>query len=122
MALLLFVVKHYDSEKHFHDTAVHNKLILSNLKWAIQNQINVLPRIPVIPDFNDSLTDAEGIANLFLNMGIQKVQLLPFHQFGEKKYEMLNQEYLYQNKKALHPEDLKDYQQIFINHNIDCFI
>ena len=119
--LLLFDVKHYDSEKHFQGTAVHNKLILSNLKWAIENQINVLPRIPVIPDFNDSLTDAEGIANLFLNMGIQKVQLLPFHQFGERKYEMLNRDYLYKNKKAFHPEDLKDYQKVFLEKGIHCY-
>lgn len=119
--LLLFDVKHYDSEKHFQGTAVHNELILSHLKWAVENQINVLPRIPVIPDFNDSLTDAKGLANLFLNIGIQKVQLLPFHQFGERKYEMLNRNYLYKNKKSFHPEDLKDYQKVFLEKGIHCY-
>ena len=120
--LLLFDVKHYDSHQHLFKTGVPNELIIQNLTWAIQQGIDVLPRIPVIPDFNCTLEDAEGFVKLFQKTGIKRVQLLPFHQFGEKKYEMLNQEYLYQNKKALHPEDLKDYQQIFINHNIDCFI
>ena len=61
------------------------------------------------------------IANLFLNMGIQKVQLLPFHQFGERKYEMLNRDYLYKNKKAFHPEDLEDYQKVFLEKGIHCY-
>lgn len=119
--LLLFDVKHYDSNKHYQGTGVHNELIINNLKWAIHHGIEVLPRIPVIPDFNSSLEDAKGIADLLLSIGINKVQLLPFHQFGERKYELLNREYLLKNKKALHPEDLKDYQQIFLDKGIHCF-
>lgn len=119
--LLLFDVKHYDTNKHYQGTGVHNELIINNLKWAIHHGIEVLPRIPVIPDFNSSLEDAKGIADLLLSIGINKVQLLPFHQFGERKYELLNRDYLLKNKKALHPEDLKDYQQIFLDKGIHCF-
>lgn len=119
--LLLFDVKHYDSKKHYEGTHVYNDQIISNLKWAIENGINVLPRIPVIPDFNASLEDAKGLANLLISVGAKKVQLLPFHQFGEKKYELLNKEYLFKNKKALHPEELIDYQKIFLDKGIDCF-
>lgn len=119
--LLLFDVKHYDTNKHYLGTNVHNDLIIQNLKWAITNNIEVLPRIPVIPDFNDSLADARGIASLLKEVGAKSVQLLPFHQFGEKKYEMLNIEYSLKNKKALHEEDLKDYQNIFIDNGINCF-
>ncbi len=119
--LLLFDVKHYDSLKHFEGTGVYNDLIVSNLKWAIEQGIEVLPRIPVIPDFNDSLDDAKGIASLLKEVGAKRVQLLPFHQFGEKKYELLNRNYTYKNKKAFHNEDLIEYQQIFLDNDIDCF-
>lgn len=119
--LLLFDVKHYDSKKHYEGTHVYNDQIISNLKWAIENGINVLPRIPVIPDFNASLEDAKGLANVLISVGAKKVQLLPFHQFGEKKYELLNKEYLFKSKKALHPEELIDYQKIFLDKGIDCF-
>jgi len=88
--LLLFDVKHYDSNQHYLGTHVYNELIIDNLKWAIENNIEVLPRIPVIPDFNASLKDAKGLADLLVSLGISKVQLLPFHQFGEKKYTLLN--------------------------------
>ena len=52
--LLLFDVKHYDSNKHYEGTHVHNEPIVENLAWAISQGIEVLPRIPVIPDFNDT--------------------------------------------------------------------
>lgn len=119
--LLLFDIKHYDSNKHYEGTKVYNEIIIQNLTWAIDNNITVLPRIPVIPDFNNSLKDANGLANLLLSIGIKEAQLLPFHQFGEKKYTLLNKEYLYKNKKALYPEDLKEYQQIFLDKGINCF-
>lgn len=119
--LLLFDVKHYDSNKHYEGTKVHNELIITNLKWAIANNINVLARIPVIPEFNDSLNDAQCLSELLNSINIHKVQLLPFHQFGEKKYELLNKTYSLKNKKALHPEDLKDYQKIFLDKGINCF-
>lgn len=119
--LLLFDVKHYDSNKHYQGTNVYNELIIANLKWAIANNITILPRIPVIPDFNASLEDGAGLANLLASIGVKRVQLLPFHQFGEKKYDLLNREYSLKDKKALYPEDLKDYQQIFLDKGIDCF-
>ena len=119
--LLLFDVKHYDREKHYNGTKVYNDLIVENLKWAIDNGIEVLPRIPVIPDFNDSLEDAEGLAKLLVEVGAKKVQLLPFHQFGEKKYELLNRNYKYKNKKALYPEELEEYQKIFLDKGLNCF-
>ena len=119
--LLLFDVKHYDRNKHFEGTSVYNDLILKNLKWAVEHQMNILPRIPVIPHFNDSLEDAKGFAQLLKDMGLKKVQLLPVHQFGEKKYELLNKDYAYKNQKALHVEDLKTYQDEFIKKDLDCF-
>ena len=119
--LLLFDVKHYDSQKHYQGTHVYNERIIENLTWAIEQGIEVLPRIPVIPNFNASLEDAKGLADLLVRVGAKRVQLLPFHQFGEKKYELLNREYSLKNIKALHPEDLKDYQNIFLDQGLDCF-
>ena len=119
--LLLFDVKQYDREKHFKGTGVYNDQIIENLRWAIEQDIDVLPRIPVIPGFNNTLEDAEGLADLLIKVNAKKVQLLPFHQFGERKYEMMNREYAYKNVKALQKEDLKDYQQIFIDKGLNCF-
>ena len=119
--LLLFDIKHYNTTAHLQGTGVKNEVIINNLIWAIHHNIEVLPRIPIIPTFNDTIEDAKGFTDFLLSIGINKVQLLPFHQFGEKKYTLLNKEYQFKNKKALHPEDLKEYQQLFLDKGIDCF-
>lgn len=119
--LLLFDIKHYDTHQHYQKTGVYNELIIDNLQWAVDNNIETLPRIPIIPHFNNQQKDAQEFTKLLTQIGIKKVQLLPFHQFGEKKYEMLNLEYIYKNEKALHPEDLVEYQQVFLDKGIDCF-
>ena len=75
----------------------------------------------MIPDFNSTAADALGFARLLQRLGIQRVQLLPFHQFGENKYELLQRPYLYKQKKALHPQELEDYRQVFLDAGIDCF-
>ncbi len=119
--LLLFDVKHYDSSRHYKGTQVYNELIIQNLKWAFSQDIEILPRIPVNPGFNASLEDAAGIASLLEQIGAWQVQLLPFHQFGENKYHKLCQEYTYENVRALHENDLEDYRQVFLQHNIEAF-
>ena len=119
--LLLFDVKHFDSEKHKKGTGLGNELILRNLRWAHEQGLSVLPRVPVIPGFNADLSDAEGIATLIRDTGLSQVQLLPFHQMGERKYEFLNRDYELTEVKALHEEDLTEYRKVFLDHGIDCF-
>ncbi len=119
--LLLFDVKHADSVRHRQGTGVGNDLILKNLVWARSKNLPILPRIPVIPGFNADEEDARALALLLKEMDFNQVQLLPFHQMGERKYEFLNRDYKMKNQKALHPEDLGSYRQIFIDQGIEAF-
>jgi Pyruvate-formate lyase-activating enzyme len=61
-----------------------NNIIIENLRTAIEQDKEVILRIPVIPTINASLEDAEGFCKLLKSVGATKVNLLPFHQFGEK--------------------------------------
>lgn len=119
--LLLFDMKHYDRDKHFEATNVYNDLIITNLKIAIDCGKDVIIRIPVIPNINSSLKDAEGFCKLLKFVNAKKVNLLPFHQFGQKKYELLNKDYTFHNVQQLHEEDLLDYKNIFIKNGFDCY-
>lgn len=118
---ILFDLKHWDSQRHLEGTGIDNKLILTNMKYAISTGKKVLPRIPVIPKFNDSLEDAKKFCNILHDVGSNQCQLLPFHQFGENKYYLLNKKYAYENQPALHHEDLQDYLQIFLDNDIHAF-
>lgn len=100
--LLLFDIKHWDEEKHKEGTGVSNTLILENMRRGIADKKNILPRLPVIPGYNNTPEDAVGFVRRLHDAGATKVQLLPFHQFGEKKYDMLGKEYSFIDIPALH--------------------
>ena len=114
-------LKHYNTLKHKKVVGVNNHLIIKNIHYAFAQNKTIVLRIPIIPNFNDSLNDAEEFASLFNSLDIDEVQLLPFHQFGENKYKLLGRRYEMEGIKALHPEDLYDYQQVFLDHDIHCY-
>ena len=120
--LLLFDIKNYDTIKHEQACGVANAQIITNMKYAAQQGKKIIARIPVIPDYNDTLSDALAFARVLKSIGITQVNLLPFHQLGASKYELLGMEYTMQDTKQLHPEDLQEYKEVMIKEGLDCFI
>lgn len=83
-------IKHVDHEKHHTVTGESNALILENARRMDKLGKRIRVRVPLIPDFNDSVEDfgrivrfAAGLSNL------EKIQILPYHKFGLAKYERI---------------------------------
>ena len=114
--------KNWNEEVHQIKTGVLNRIILDNLRDVVKNAKDYLIRIPVIPDFNYSKEDAYEFAKLFNDLGIEKVQLLPFHQFGKGKYENYGIKYDYSDKKALVDDDLTDMVKILEDSGIKAWV
>lgn len=114
--------KNWNEEVHQIKTGVLNRIILDNLREVVKNAKDYLIRIPVIPDFNYSKEDAYEFAKLFNDLGIEKVQLLPFHQFGKGKYENYGIKYDYNDKKALVDDDLTDMVKILEESDIKAWV
>lgn len=118
--LFLYDFKHYDREMHRRFTGVYNDVILQNLRSVVDAGKPVIARIPVIPHFNVGIRHARGLSAALAQIGVREVHLLPFHQFGEKKYEELGIEYEWKGVKQLHPESLKNYRQVFVDAGLEC--
>jgi len=118
---LLIDMKHADPAKHRAATGVGIDLIGANTRWAIEAGLDVLIRTPVVPDFNDSTEDARQMARRLRELGAERVQLLPFHNFGESKYALLDRDYALRGVKDLRPEDLDQYRQVFIDEGVEAF-
>ena len=118
---MLVDLKHVDATKLRTQAGARADLMLENLAWALANHPDVLPRTPVIPDFNDTPDDARAMARWLRAHGGTRVQLLPFHNFGESKYALLDMPYALRGVKNLHPEDLEDYRQTYLDEGIDAF-
>lgn len=119
--LAIIDVKHHDRTLHRKWTTVSNELPLRNLAAAIEAGGEVLVRIPVIPGVNDQLCDAVAFSRLLGPIGVTEVQLLPFHQFGARKYELLGWDYRFAGVPALHQEELAGYRNTFLENGIKAF-
>ncbi len=99
-------LKHYDDSKHRAGTGVGNALILKNISTALKGKTPVVVRIPIIPGYNDSEADYAGFAQTLTSLGAKEVQLLPFHQLGESKYQRLNLPYAFDGIKQMKNSDV----------------
>lgn len=114
-------MKHGDAACHRAGTGVDNDLILRNTARAIAAGVDVLVRTPIIPGFNDRPEDARLMAERLAEVGAARVQLLPFHNYGENKYRMLDRSYELEGALGLHPEDLAELRAVYQEAGIDAF-
>lgn len=89
--MFLYDVKCISDDLHIEGTKVSNKLILKNLKKLSDTFTGeIVIRIPVIPEFNDSIEEMQKIADFLKPLSIKEVELMPYHKMGEHKYEALD--------------------------------
>ena len=91
--LFLFDIKLINEMKHQELTGVSNKEIIENLTWLCNQQVNVILRLPMIPELNMDLADLKKLRTLIYELGIREVNLMPFHQLGKDKYSHLGKPY-----------------------------
>ena len=88
--LFLYDIKLWTSERHQAATGVPNQLILENLRRLTDAGGAVYLRTPIIPGYNDDLEELGCIARFLADLPargqVQKIQLLPYHNYGVGKY------------------------------------
>ena len=90
--LFLFDVKHAEEEKLRAVTGADIAEVGANLSFAAA-RTEVIARVPVIPCFNHTEAEMEGIFCFALSHGVRRVDLLPYHTLGRGKYAKLGREY-----------------------------
>ncbi len=119
---VLMDIKQVDPEQHKKFTGCTNEVILRNAP-RISQISNTVVRVPVIPGFNFSVDAIRKIAEFARTLtGVRTVHLLPYHTFGENKYDLLGRDYLLKDIKPLHPEDLKECKQVVESYGLQCII
>lgn len=96
--IYLFDIKETNVEKHKKFTGVDNKLILENLKTLDEMGKSIVLRCPIIPNCNDCDEHFEILGKLAESLNnILRIEVEPYHSFGEAKYSYLNREYILNN-------------------------
>lgn len=92
--LVLYDIKHMDSNEHRRLTGVPNELILENLQRIVSLDISVRVRMPLVPGYNDSIENIQATAAFVSSLSsIEALDILPYHRLGELKWKQLDQSY-----------------------------
>lgn len=92
--LFLFDYKATGEEKHKDLTGLSQSFVNQNLDLLNEIGAQVILRCPLIPGYNLSEGHLEAIAELSNAMpNIQKVEILPYHNFGKSKATDIGREY-----------------------------
>ena len=91
----LMDIKHMDPVKHKDYTGKENTLMVQNARKIAESRMcELIIRVPVIPGFNDTEEEILTIASFADSLpGVSQIHLLPYHNFGEGKYEGLSRPY-----------------------------
>lgn len=107
--LFLVDIKSLDPEKHRKVIGWPLEPIVRNIESLINANTNVRIHLPIIPGFNDSVSDYQAYVD-FLAPYARKltgVDVLPFHVYGGGKYTFLGRGETYQYKKTWNKETRK---------------
>lgn len=109
--LVLYDIKHMDSEAHRSGTGKSNRLILENAARTA-GQARIWVRVPVIPGYNDSDDCLGRIGELARDIKAESISLLPYHEWGRGKYPRLGRRYPMDGTSSPTDEQVEHYTQV----------
>ena len=116
--LVLLDIKHMDPEKHKEITGVDNRLILENVKRIVDLGKEMIIRVPLLPGENDSKENINALGNFVSELSLKRVDLLPYHKLGVKKYERLGMEYKLKELRSFKKEEVERIKEVLENHKL----
>lgn len=96
-------------------------LIYENFLEAIKSNY-VIPRIPYIPSYTDSRENIDSILEILKKHNMKEIHLLPYHNYGEPKYELLNMDYELSEIKILEDEEINEIKEYIEKQGFDVLI
>jgi pyruvate formate lyase activating enzyme len=119
--LVLYDIKHLDSDLHREATGVGNELILENLR-RVARRVRTWIRLPLIAGYNDGFDHISRVAELAADLRVEKVSFLPYHEGGVVKREQIGQPGPGFVDRAPQEEGLEPLVEIMRQHHVHATI
>jgi pyruvate formate lyase activating enzyme len=113
--LVLLDIKSLDDVKHRKWTGVSNRLILENVGKIAQSGAKIRLRCVIVHDVNYWDLDHPRRVVAFaktLGKSVVGIDIMPFHNFADKKYEKLDRKYFFKGFPNIFKEDVADYREV----------
>lgn len=121
---ILFDVKQTDPE--LFRIYVCSLLKIDDIKNNIQKLTtlnkNIIFRYPMITGFTDDKKNINTIIKWAQEFGVKRVDILPFHQYGRKKYKALNLNYLLEDVEKEGLDKVEEYKRLVLLNNLECLV
>ncbi|MGQ9721081.1 MAG: glycyl-radical enzyme activating protein [Candidatus Jordarchaeum sp.] len=120
--LIYFDLKIIDPESHLKYCKARNEKIFSNFESLIKNQkLEVLPRIPLIPNITTTEENLTGLAHYLKSFNIKKIGLLTYNPLWLSKPEKIGVESEYHRSDWLNNEEKEIIKAIFSDFEFENF-
>ncbi|MEE8618548.1 MAG: glycyl-radical enzyme activating protein [Dehalococcoidales bacterium] len=120
--LVYYDLKHMDTVRHGELTGVGNELILDNARRISQGGKPIVMRIPLIPGCNDSEEKIKAMAEFVTRIKVVRVDIVPFHQLGSKKYERLGMTYRLGEAKPYQEDEIQTFKDTLESYGLEVSI
>lgn len=116
----LFDIKCLDPERHRQFTGADNAHIMANLRYLMDRGADIIIRLPLIPNCNDTREDIALIADFLKeNDGrFRYAEIMPYHTLGTGKAEKIGVTPSYIHKNATEA-DIAHWLSLFASHGTD---
>ena len=105
--LVLLDIKHIDSKAHKVLTNFSNENILDFAKYLEKKNIPTWIRYVLVPGINSDIETLEKTRNFIKTLkNVKKVEVLPYHNLAEPKYEKLGIKYPFKDKRIPTAEEI----------------
>jgi pyruvate formate lyase activating enzyme len=112
--------------RHRKFTGVSNKRILGNLIKVSHEPVDLIVRIPLIPEHNDEEDNLEATAEFIVKeldlSRFKRVEVLPYHKLGSFKYDRLGRNYKLKSLEAPSAEKMESLKKIIESYGLSCQI
>jgi len=122
--IYLVDIKNMDSEEHIRGTGAGNEKVLENIRKLSEAGAAIRIRVPVIYDFNDFDENFEKMGEFLKSLPnpVEGVDLLPFHNWCQDKYDWLGIDWPLEDEEAMDPIEVEDFKKIMESYEINCII
>jgi len=120
--VVLYDIKHMDSDAHLRLTGVPNDLILSNLRGLARlGTVEIRVRVPVIPGHNDGPQNMAALAEFVAGLpAVAGVEMLAYHPYGAGKYARCGRESMLAHLEPPSQERLEELAGIVRERGVAC--
>ena len=125
--MVLFDLKCMDPKTHRKITGVSNEIILQNLhkiKKIFGSTKRVRLRLPTISGVNDDAEFFESVTNIARDLEdtVEGIDVLPFHNWAEGKYEQLDKNYAFAGTTSMLNEEVSDFVSILKKSGVEVVV